>query len=138
MENSASCPGCGTALSEHQQLLTEFRCPSCRRWKYDSGLISLPVAGPPGTPPEVIRVHAPSWEPVDPGQPEKKGNPGWPRHRDWREQQEIAEAWERARDAGTRKKDFASDRKTSLKDLNRLLNRVRKRKSRTRKKRGAK
>jgi hypothetical protein len=61
------CPGCGTALSEHQQLLPSFVCPSCRSREYQSGILSVPVAGPPGTPPEGIAVHEPIWTPIDPG-----------------------------------------------------------------------
>jgi hypothetical protein len=58
------------------------------------------------------------------GQP---GNPGRKRRCDWQKDQAIAEAWQRARDAGTTKKDFAHDKSLSLKELNRLLNRHAKR-----------
>jgi hypothetical protein len=60
-----------------------------------------------------------------------------PRHRgrkprfDRQEDQKISEAWQRAREAGVSKKDFAKDNQTSLKNLNRLLNRVRRRKNGT-------
>jgi hypothetical protein len=44
-------------------------------------------------------------------------------HCDRQKDREIADGWVRAKGAGTRKKDYARDRKVSLKDLNRILDR---------------
>jgi hypothetical protein len=46
------------------------------------------------------------------------------------EARETAEAWQRARDAGTTKKEFARDNSLSLKELNRILNRHAKKRAR--------
>jgi hypothetical protein len=47
-----------------------------------------------------------------------------------RKEQELAEEWERARDAGISKKDFAKDKGMSVKNLNGILSRVRMRRNR--------
>jgi len=48
-----------------------------------------------------------------------------------RNEAELSAKWERARDAGTHKADFARDNHMTLKDLGRLLNRVAARKKRS-------
>ncbi len=64
----------------------------------------------------------------------EEGNHPRTRGRKWRYDpqmdRDMAEAWQRASNNGTCKKDFAKDKKMSVKDLNRLLNRVRRRKNR--------
>jgi hypothetical protein len=55
------------------------------------------------------------------------GKRGRRSHCDRQKDREIADGWVRARDAGTRKKDYAHDQKLSLKELNRILNRHAKR-----------
>jgi hypothetical protein len=46
---------------------------------------------------------------------------------DWQRDQEIADSWKRAKDAGIKKKVFSRDKGLSLRDLNRILNRHAKR-----------
>jgi hypothetical protein len=55
---------------------------------------------------------------------------GRPRRYNWQEDQEVAERWKRARDAGIEKKDFAGGEHLTLTKLNRILNRHAKRKKR--------
>jgi hypothetical protein len=39
---------------------------ACRRWELRTGLLVVPVAGPPGTPPEIIRQASPFWQAIMP------------------------------------------------------------------------
>jgi hypothetical protein len=59
---------------------------------------------------------------------ERPGTPGRKRRYDWKKDEEIADGWQRARGAGTPKKQYARDQDLSFRELNRILNRHAKRK----------
>jgi hypothetical protein len=53
------CPGCQTPVPEDERLQSLVRCRSCGAWELQTGICLTPVARPPGTPPEVVRLTAP-------------------------------------------------------------------------------
>lgn len=60
------CPGCKASVSAEYATLPKVRCPTCGRWEIQTGLSVVPAAGPPGTPPSIVRLHAPLLRPVPP------------------------------------------------------------------------
>jgi hypothetical protein len=60
------CPGCQTPVSEEFSTLPRVVCLACRRWELHTGLLVMPVAGPEGTPPKVVRHSSPFWQPTPP------------------------------------------------------------------------
>ena len=56
------CPGCKTPIPEEDRVDAKVICPACGQWELETGLLILPIAGEPGTPPEVVRWSAPLWK----------------------------------------------------------------------------
>jgi hypothetical protein len=56
------CPGCKTPVPEEEQFESQVTCSGCGQWELKMGLLVGPVAGPPGTPPEVVRQASPYWK----------------------------------------------------------------------------
>jgi hypothetical protein len=83
------------------------------------------------TPLRRLAIDRATWEDFLQGRAERAEESGQrrckPRGRkrrfDSQRDQETAQAWQRARDAGTTKKEFARDKSLSLKGLDRILNR---------------
>jgi hypothetical protein len=70
------------------------------------------------------------------GQSDEYGQPGKGRRKsrfDWENDKKIAEDWQQAKSAGTKKKEFAKDKKLKMIQLNRILNRHAKRTARKQK-----
>jgi hypothetical protein len=64
------CPGCKTPIPEEYKTLPRVPCLNCRLWELHTGLLVMPVAGPEGTPPKVVRHSAPFWQSTPPSQEE--------------------------------------------------------------------
>jgi hypothetical protein len=56
------CPGCKAPVLEEYTTLPRVPCLACGRWELHTGLSVAPVAGPPGTPPEVLQLTSPFWQ----------------------------------------------------------------------------
>jgi hypothetical protein len=70
------CPGCKAPVPEEYSTLAKVPCLSCRRWELHTGLLVIPVAASPGTPPEIVRHSAPFWQAILPDPPESGGGKG--------------------------------------------------------------
>jgi hypothetical protein len=62
LADPARCPECAAPVPELYRLQSHYICRECRRWQLHTGVITLPVAGPPGTRPEYVRLTAPYWQ----------------------------------------------------------------------------
>jgi hypothetical protein len=60
------CPGCKVPVPDQYATLPTVTCQACGRWELHTGLAVMPAAGPQGTPPSVVRLHAPLWRPIPP------------------------------------------------------------------------
>jgi hypothetical protein len=72
------CPGCQAPVPPSGRLSSEYNCAQCGRWRLHTGVLVLPIAGPLGTPPKVIRLSAPYWCPVDPSAQALQASPNDP------------------------------------------------------------
>jgi hypothetical protein len=72
--DQSRCPGCKSRVPDEYSTLSTLICPYCGSWELHTGLALLPVAGLPGTPPEVIRVSSPFWQPLPPIPLNRSGN----------------------------------------------------------------
>jgi hypothetical protein len=57
------CPGCRTPVPQ-PCLVPNYTCARCASWQLFTGLLVVPAAGPPGTPPSVIQTASPYWLPA--------------------------------------------------------------------------
>jgi hypothetical protein len=77
--DAGSCPGCKAPVPSEYATLPKVCCSACGRWELHTGLSVNPVAGPPGTPPSIVRLHAPLWRPIPPALAEpRRGAQGLP------------------------------------------------------------
>ena len=60
------CPGCKAEVPGEYATLPKLICSTCGHWELQTGLCVVPAAGPIGTPPSVVRLHAPLWQPLPP------------------------------------------------------------------------
>ena len=55
-------PACNAPVPELYKQQSSYVCRACGCWRLHTGIITMPVAGPPGTRPEYIRASAPFWQ----------------------------------------------------------------------------
>jgi hypothetical protein len=71
----SKCPGCRDPVPEQsRRIKRRVVCAGCGEWVLHTGIEVIPVAGPPGTPPEIVRTHAPYWRDKRPDRP-RAGRP---------------------------------------------------------------
>jgi hypothetical protein len=139
----SQCPGCKAPVPEEYSTLPRVPCPTCGRWELHTGWLVSPVGGRPGTPPAVVRVASPFWQPrlpdrlvTDEGNEEtkearkvnvgkKRRRRGRPRDTDPAADRRIFDAWQ----TGQYKKyeDLAQELHISKLDVERAIDRHQKR-----------
>jgi hypothetical protein len=141
------CPGCDSDVPAELEILPLVPCPACQRWELHTGREIVPVSGPVGTPPQVVRLTAPHWLPrlvIDQGAPLARGNlapketkgskkakPGRPQIASPEEDERTFNDWKAA---DLTRKDFARARGLKLKEVEKACSRHRARRSRAKKK----
>ncbi len=126
------CPGCKAPVPEgHAIFKSKVLCQNCKQWELRTGTCVLPVAGPPGTPPTIIRLSPPLWEEV-PGGAEPtggqggtgqggnapaKGKRGRKLGSDPMADRRLCEDWQAAKRQGMPREAFARERGITLQDL---------------------
>jgi len=80
------CPGCKAVVPEEHSLLPRVQCLSCGSWELHTGVLVGAVAGPPGTPPVILRHASPYWQPLLPDRQPSRGDMG----REEERQQQVA------------------------------------------------
>lgn len=62
------CPGCGTPVPRQYSARPVVLCVFCKGWELHTGVTLIPVAGPVGTPPQLVSHSAPYWQARLPGE----------------------------------------------------------------------
>jgi hypothetical protein len=66
LADPSKCPECEELVPDLYREQSHYTCQNCGRWRLTTGIITMPVTGPPGTPAERIYVEAPWWQFIDP------------------------------------------------------------------------